>query len=84
MFLLHTVLYLIISEIRVYKHSTVISLHCLSCRNVKEHHTTFSRMTKQSFTVYIKYTLADVTLFLPLKLGSTTLVLYKVDFEVVS
>ena len=34
MCLLHTVLFLI----RVYKHSTVVSLHCLFCRNVKKHH----------------------------------------------
>ena len=70
----------IISEIREYKHSTVGSLQCLSCRNVK----TFSRITKQSFIVYIKYTVADVTLFWPLKLGNTTPILYKYDFEFVS
>ena len=37
MFLLHT-LYITITEIRVYKYSTVVSLHCLSCRTVTEHH----------------------------------------------
>ena len=59
MFLLDTVLFLIISEIRVNKHSTIVSHCCLSCINATEHHTTFCRITKQSFTVYIKYTLAD-------------------------
>ena len=43
--------YFTITEIRVYKHSMVVSLYCLSCRNVTEHHTTFCRITKQSFTV---------------------------------
>ena len=33
----------------VYKHSTVVPPHCLSCRYVAEHHTTFCRLIKQSF-----------------------------------
>ena len=85
LFLLHTGVYLTLTEIRVYKHSIVVSLYCLSYRNVTElHHTTVGRITKLSFTVYRKYTLADVTLFCPLKLGITTLILYKDDFECLS
>ena len=42
MFLLNTVSYLLISEIRVYKRGTVVYLHCLSCRNVTKHQTPFS------------------------------------------
>ena len=49
-FLLHTVLYLTITEICIYKHSTVGSLSCLSCKIDTEHHTTFCRIQYSWFS----------------------------------
>ena len=71
---------LIISEVRVYKPSALVSLHCLSYRNVTELWTSYN-VLQNNKTVFYRL---RVTLFWPLQLGNTTLILYKDDFEFVS
>ena len=52
----------------VHKHSTIVSLHCLSCRNATlKRHETFCRITKQPFTVFISlniiYILQSISIY---------------------